>query len=266
MSTALFDLDGRIAIVTGASRGIGAATAHLLAEQGAHVVLASRKLEELEKVRDEITAAGGKASAIAAHGGISDDLQRLLAETVRQHGRLDILVNNAGVNTFANRVTIDAFPLEEWHRVTAIDLDGLFLMSRAALAPMLAAGQGGRIVNIASVVGLAAMRLQSAFVAAKAGVVHLTRSMALELGPCNVLVNAIAPGSIMTEGTRKLFYGADGTFAGRTAEFMEHIPLRRPGTPEEIGEAVLFFVSPAAAYVTGQVLAVDGGWTAGFSI
>ena len=193
-------------------------------------------------------------------------VEAAVAATISRYGRLDILVNNAGVNTFANRVTIDAFPHDEWQRVTAIDLDGLFLMSRAALSPMLAAGQGGRIVNIASVVGLAAMRLQSAFVAAKAGVVHLTRSMALELGPRGVLVNAIAPGSIMTEGTRKLFYGADGTFAGRTAEFMEHIPLRRPGTPEEIGEAVLFLVSPAAAYVTGQVLAVDGGWTAGFSI
>jgi 3-oxoacyl-[acyl-carrier protein] reductase/2-deoxy-D-gluconate 3-dehydrogenase len=256
------DLSGKVAFVTGAAGAIGSAIAQRLAANGARVVIA------------DIDAAGARAmaaqlpDALALEVDIRDpaSVEAGVAATMARYGRLDILVNNAGVNTFANRVTIDAFPLEEWHRVTAIDLDGLFLMSRAALAPMLAAGQGGRIVNIASVVGLAAMRLQSAFVAAKAGVVHLTRSMALELGPRNVLVNAIAPGSIMTEGTRKLFYGADGTFAGRTAEFMEHIPLRRPGTPEEIGEAVLFFVSPAAAYVTGQVLAVDGGWTAGFSI
>jgi 3-oxoacyl-[acyl-carrier protein] reductase/2-deoxy-D-gluconate 3-dehydrogenase len=110
------------------------------------------------------------------------------------------------------------------------------------------------------------MRLQSAFVAAKAGVIHLTRSMALELGPKGVAVNAIAPGSIMTEGTRQLFYGADGTFAGRTAEFMQHIPLGRPGTPEEIAEAALFLASPASGYINGQVLAVDGGWTAGFAV
>ena len=112
--------------------------------------------------------------------------------------------------------------------------------------------------------GLAAMRLQSAFVAAKAGMIHLTRSMALELGPLGVGVNAIAPGSIMSEGTRALFYGADGKFAARTEEFMRHVPLGRPGSAEEIAEAVLFLSSPHARYITGQVLAVDGGWTAGY--
>ena len=131
---------------------------------------------------------------------------------------------------------------------------------------MLAAGSGGRIVNIASVVGLAAMRLQSPFVAAKAGIIHLTRSMALELGPQGISTNAIAPGSIMTELTKKLFYGDDGKFFARTAEFLRHVPLGRPGTPEEIAEAVLFLVSPGAAYINGQVLAVDGGWTAGYTM
>jgi len=131
---------------------------------------------------------------------------------------------------------------------------------------MLGAGRGGRIINIASVVGLAAMRLQSPFVAAKAGIIHVTRAMALELGPQGVSVNAIAPGSIMSEGTRQLFYGADGKFAARTAEFMRHVPLGRPGSAEEIAEAVLFLSSPGAAYVSGQCLAVDGGWTAGYMI
>src|ERR1700712_4664327 len=110
-------------------------------------------------------------------------------------------------------------------------------MSRRALAPMLVSGRGGRIVNIASVVGLAAMRLQSPFVAAKAGIIHLTRSMALELGGRGVSTNAIAPGSIMTEGTKQLFYGEGGTFHAKTQDFMNHIPLGRPGTPEEIAEA-----------------------------
>jgi NAD(P)-dependent dehydrogenase (short-subunit alcohol dehydrogenase family) len=255
------DLGESVALVTGAAGAIGSAIARRLAENGARVVIADINLEGARGVAERLP------DALALEVDIRDGVavEASVAATLERFGRLDVLVNNAGVNTFANRVAIDRFPVEEWQRVTSIDLDGLFLMSRAALQPMLEAGRGGRIINIASVVGLAAMRLQSAFVAAKAGVIHLTRSMALELGPRGVLVNAIAPGSIMTEGTRSLFYGADGTFAGRTAEFMRHIPLGRPGTTEEIAEAVLFLASPGAGYINGQVLAVDGGWTAGFS-
>lgn len=255
------DLCGRVAIVTGAAGTIGRAIARRLHESGARVVVA------------DIDAAGAVAVAdtlpgsLAARIDITDEasIGEGMAAVLDHFGTVDILVNNAGVNSFAHRVNIDAYPREEWDRITSIDLDGLYLMSRAALAPMLTGG-GGRVINIASVVGLAAMRLQSPFVAAKAGIIHLTRSMALELGPRGVLTNAIAPGSVLSDGTRSLFYAADGTFAGRAAEFMAHVPAGRPGTAEEIAEVALFLASPAASYVNGQVLAVDGGWTAGYTI
>ena len=254
------DMRGRVALVTGAAGTIGRAIIRRLGDNGASVVVADINRAGAEAVAAELP------DAIAATIDISsrDSAEAGVAETLARYGRLDILVNNAGVNSFVHRVNIDSFPLEEWERITRIDLDGLYLMSHAALQPMVKRGEGGRIVNIASVVGLAAMRLQSPFVAAKAGIIHMTRSMALELGGQGILSNAIAPGSIMSEGTRSLFYGADGKFAGRTAEFMQHLPLGRPGTAEEIAEAVLFLASPGASYINGQVLAVDGGWTAGY--
>lgn len=254
------NLGGKVAFVTGAAGAIGSVIAARLAANGAFVVVADINLEGAERV----TATLPDAMAVKVDISDARSVEGGVEATVARYGRLDILVNNAGVNTLAHRVNIDEFPAAEWERITRIDLDGLYLMSQAALKPMLAAKAGGRVINIASVVGLAAMRLQGPFVAAKAGIIHLTRSMALELAPQGILTNAIAPGSIMTELTRKLFYGGDGKFFARTEEFMAHIPLGRPGTPEEIAEAALFLASPGASFINGQVLAIDGGWTAGY--
>ena len=194
----------------------------------------------------------------------SAQIDECMDAIVREFGRLDILVNNAGVNTLKARVTIDEFPREEWDRILNVDLTGVYLVSKAGVRVMLNQG-GGRIINIASIVGLVPLRLQCSFVAAKAGVVNLTRAMALELGPRGILVNGIAPGSTLTEGTRKLFYGEDGLFRDSVKQMLAHIPLGRPAEPEEIAHAALFLAAPESSYINGHILTVDGGWTAGYT-
>ena len=254
------DLEGKVALVTGAARGLGQAIADALAANGARVVYADIDI----KVAEQAAARAPKCLALRMDVTNNPEVEAGVAEIARNFGRLDILVNNAGVNTLHHRVNIDAFPLEEWDRILRVDLTGLFYVSRAAAQAMLRQ-QSGRIINIASIVGLVPLRLQSPFVAAKAGVVNLTKSMALELGPQGVLVNCIAPGSILTEGTKRLFYGADGKFNDRVQAMLDHVPLGRPGTPEEIAHAALFLAAPESSYVNGAVLAVDGGWTAGYA-
>jgi NAD(P)-dependent dehydrogenase (short-subunit alcohol dehydrogenase family) len=253
------DLSGKVALVTGAASGIGRAIARLLAKNGAAIVVADVDGQGARAVASELPRAIAAEMDIRSEAAIRRGVDAALAA----FGRIDILVNNAGVNTLAHRVDIDAFPVEEWHRIVGTDLDGTYLVSRAVAQPMIQQG-AGRIVNIASTVGLAAMRLQSPFVAAKAGIIHLTRAMALELAPKGILVNAIAPGSTLTEVTKKLFYAPDGSFYEHTAAFMKHVPLGRPGEPDEIAQGVLFLASPASSYVNGHCLTIDGGWTAGY--
>jgi 3-oxoacyl-[acyl-carrier protein] reductase len=191
-------------------------------------------------------------------------IDAVIGRVVQQFGSLDIVVNNAGINTMAHRVTMDQFPRDEWDRIVAVDLTGLFEVSQAAARVMRSQGSG-RIINIASIVGLVPLRLQCAYVAAKAGVVNLTKSMALELGPYGILVNGIAPGSTLTVGTKELFYGPDGQFKDSVQQMLSHVPLGRPGTTDEIAVAALFLADPENTYTHGHILTVDGGWTAGYA-
>jgi 3-oxoacyl-[acyl-carrier protein] reductase len=253
------NLANQVALVTGAARGIGKAIADLFAVNGAHVVYSDVDVPGAK----ESAASSANGEAMALDVTDPSQVETVVAALVRRHGRLDIAVNNAGVNTLAHRVTIDEFPEEEWDRILAVDLHGVFLVSRA-VAQVMRRQKSGRIINIASIAGLVPLRLQCPFVAAKAGVINLTKAMALELGPHGILVNGIAPGSTLTDGTRKLFYGEDGTFRDAAQQMLAHIPLGRPGTPEEIAHAALFLAAPESSYVNGHILTVDGGWTAGY--
>lgn len=253
------DLHDQVALVTGAARGIGQAIADALATNGARVVYSDVAAAAVAAAADRPGAVGWPLD-VTDEAAIGDVCRRIDA----QFGRLDILVNNAGVNTMAHRVPVDDFPRHEWDRILSVDLTGPYLVSRAAVPLMRRRGYG-RIVNIASIVGLVPLRLQSAFVAAKAGLVNLTRSMALELGPAGILVNAVAPGSTLTEGTKKLFYGEDGSFRHAVQQMLDHVPLGRPGQPEEIAHAVLFLAARESSYINGAVLPVDGGWIAGYA-
>ncbi|MBM4038343.1 MAG: SDR family oxidoreductase [Planctomycetes bacterium] len=253
------DLNGKVALVTGAARNIGKAIADALAANGARVAYADIDLETAAQ------AAAASAGGTALRMDVTDqgEVEQGIAQVLGDLGRLDILVNNAGINTFLNRVTIEQFPFEEWERILKVDLDGLFLVSRAASQAMLRQ-KAGRIINIASVLGIVPARLQCAYVAAKAGVVNLTRAMAIELGPRGILVNCVAPGSVLTEGTKQLFYAPGGQFSDRVKTMLAHIPLGRPGTPDEIAQVVLFLAAPESSYVNGAIIPVDGGWLAGY--
>jgi NAD(P)-dependent dehydrogenase (short-subunit alcohol dehydrogenase family) len=254
------DLAGTVSLVTGSARGIGRAIADRLAANGGTVVYS-----DLDEADAQDAAAGVPgARGIALDVTDPERVRAAVDEVVDGFGRLDLVVNNAGVNTMAHRVTIDEFPRSEWDRILAVDLTGLYEVSRAA-ARVMKARKSGRIVNIASIAGLVPLRLQCAFVAAKAGVVNLTRAMALELGPHGVLVNAVAPGSTLTEGTRQLFYDEGGLFRDSVQAMLAHVPLGRPATVDEIAVAVLFLADPENSYMNGHVLTVDGGWTAGYA-
>jgi NAD(P)-dependent dehydrogenase (short-subunit alcohol dehydrogenase family) len=255
------DLAGRTAIVTGAGGSIGEAIALALAANGANVVVNDVNEAGGMAVAEKCAALGTRSSFV--HGDVSDkeQMEALAKKAEDDYGRIDILVNNAGVNVGPEgRKIISEFGDADWERIVRIDLNGIFYLSKPVSARMIRQG-GGRILNISSIVGLVPLRLQSAFAAAKAGVVNLTKAMAIELAEHGIAVNCIAPGSILMEGTKALFY-ADPAKAER---LLSHIPMHRPGRPEEIASVAAFLVSDDASYMTGSIVTVDGGWTCGFA-
>jgi NAD(P)-dependent dehydrogenase (short-subunit alcohol dehydrogenase family) len=254
------DLTDKVSLVTGAARGIGQAIADRLAANGSRVVYTDVDPAATQAAAARSPGAKGLRMDVTS----TEEIEAVIGQVVAAFGRLDILVNNAGVNTLAHRVAIDQFPREEWDRILSVDLSGVYAVSRVA-AGVMRKQKAGRIINIASIAGLVPLRLQCAFVAAKAGVVNLTRAMALELGPHGILVNGIAPGSTLTEGTKQLFYGEGGKFRDNVQRMLDHVPLGRPATTDEIAVAALFLADPENSYMNGHILTVDGGWTAGYT-
>jgi 3-oxoacyl-[acyl-carrier protein] reductase len=240
-------LKDRVAIVTGGSRGIGRATALALATEGAKVVVNyARSSNAAEKIVKEITEAGGEAIALCADVSKTDEVDKLIQQTLDKFDRIDILVNNAGIT---RDTLLLRMKLEDWQAVIDLNLTGVFLCTRAVSKIMLKQ-RSGRIINIASVSGLMGNPGQANYSAAKAGVVGFTKTVAKELASRGVTVNAVAPGFITTDMTSDL----------KSEEILKFIPLNRYGTPEEVAGTIRFLAAdPAAAYITGQVFNVDGG-------
>ncbi len=247
----LFDLTGKAAIVTGGAMGIGQGIALRLAEAGAGVLITDINLEAANNTVNQIRSKGGKAEAIKADASSVADAKRTVQETVRAFGRLDIIVNNAGIYPFAPALQMTE---ELWDKVLDINLKGLFFYSQAAAQEMMNEGHGGKIINIASIDALHPTGNLVHYDASKGGVVMVTKALALELGPHNIMVNAIAPGGIQTPGA-----SGPVTSDEFLQAFISRIPLRRVGVPDDIAKAVFFLASGASDYMTGSLVVVDGG-------
>ena len=246
----LMDLTGKSAVVTGAGRGIGAAIARRLAEAGAAVVVNFRtSADEASAVARKIEAAGGSAVALQADVTRPEEVERLLAGAVATHGGLDILVNNAGIYPVSSLLEMAE---EEWDAVVDANLKSVHLCTQATARRMIEQGRGGAIVNIASIEGHAPAPLHAHYAAAKAGVIMHTRSAAQELGPHGIRVNAVSPGLIRAPGI-------ESAWPEGVERWLAAAPLGRMGEPVEVADACLFLASPAAAWITGAVLPVDGG-------
>lgn len=243
----MIDLSGKVALVTGASRGIGAAIARALAAQGAMVVAAARGTNAWG-VAEEIVAVGGRAEAIGLDVTDREKLDKVIADAMSRHGRIDILVNNAGI---ARDQLLMRMKRPDWDAVIETNLTAAYMCSQAVLRPMIRQ-EWGRIINISSVVGQMGNAGQVNYAASKAGLIGMAKALAREVASRGITVNVIAPGMIDTDMTRALVSQSAEAWAAK-------IPLGRLGTPEDVAWAVCFLASDEAAYITGQVLAVNGG-------
>ncbi len=254
VSTPSLSLHGKVAIVTGASRGIGEAIARGFATNGAKVVLASRKLDGLERVAASIRESGGEAIAIACHTGQPEQVEKLVADTIAQFGKVDVLVNNAATNPhFGPMMSIE---WSAWDKTFDVNVKGYFAATRAVAKHLMERGAPGSIVNVASVVGLIGSPLQGVYAMTKAAVVSMTKTLSMELGQAGIRINAIAPGLIDTKFAAALTQNEEilNMVLQRTA-------LKRVGQPDDIAGAALFLASDASQYLTGHTMVVDGGWT-----
>lgn len=252
--TNLFDLDGKIAFVSGASRGIGAAIAQLLAQQGAHVIVSSRRLESCEAIVETITAAGGKATAMACHIGEMEQISAVFAQIREQFGRLDILVNNAAANPFFGNI-LDT-DLGAFQKTVDVNIRGYFFMSVEA-GKLMRENGGGSIINVASVNGVTPAQMQGIYSVTKAAVISMTKAFAKDCASFGIRCNALLPGLTDTK-----FASALTSNQAILKHALQIIPLNRVADPSEMAGAVLYLASDASSYTTGTTLTVDGGMLA----
>ena len=253
MATNIFDLTGKIALVTGASRGIGEAIAKLLAEQGAHVIVSSRKLGGCQAVADQITAEGGSAEALACHVGSMEQIEEAFATIKSKFGKLDILVNNAATNPYFGHI-LDT-DLGAYTKTVDVNIRGYFFMSVEA-GKLMRDNGGGSIVNTASINALQPGAMQGIYSISKAAVVNMTKSFAKECGGLGIRVNALLPGFTKTKFAGALF-SDDAIYQSA----VEQIPMKRHAEPSEMAGTVLYLVSDASSYTNGECIVVDGGMT-----
>ncbi len=250
-----FNLDGKVALVTGASRGIGESIAKLLAAQGAHVIISSRKLEGCQAVADAINQGHGSAEAIACHIGDMEQIETLFQNLRSRHSKLDILVNNAATNPYFGHI-LDT-DLAAFQKTVDVNIRGYFFMSTLAGKWMKETG-GGNIVNIASINGVVPGAMQGIYSITKAAVISMTKAFAKECAHLNIRVNALLPGATDTK-----FASALVKNEAVLNQLMPHLPMQRVAQPDEMAGAVLYLVSDAASYTTGATLTVDGGFLLG---